>query len=314
MTDDQTNEPGTLTQPDRRRFMTMAGLLGLSAGMPLALARFGDPTAGGPHPVDAGLATARHQGKPLLALVIPTDQHAMYARGTALGAWLNHGGKRTLADLSLCVVVCATLEELAARLPEIETEPDQEPCMVLIETSPQRASTTPIVIEFEKLDGHSDLGGDQATWEERKAADEAIIRKWIADLERGLRSTLELNLSAGQRANQALAELSQEGREALLGSAIDLDALPADLVDRGAAVLRWRGEGGRGLDPDQVQDLLAASAIDRLREKPPGGTHWASSSGCGLTIEGAQKQSMIACGMGHVPTLSRRFLYFFAVD
>jgi len=51
----------------------------------------------------------------------------------------------------------------------------------------------------------------------------------------------------------------------------------------------------------------------RLRERVPG-SHWASEGGCGTTIEGVENQRMYACGMGHVPQRSRRFLYFFDPD
>ena len=40
------------------------------------------------------------------------------------------------------------------------------------------------------------------------------------------------------------------------------------------------------------------------------GSRWASSSGCGVQIEGEEPQH-VGCGMGNVPRLSRRFLHFF---
>jgi hypothetical protein len=43
------------------------------------------------------------------------------------------------------------------------------------------------------------------------------------------------------------------------------------------------------------------------------GSYWASSGGCGVSIEDApQLEAMVACGMGHTPERARRFLYFFA--
>lgn len=57
---------------------------------------------------------------------------------------------------------------------------------------------------------------------------------------------------------------------------------------------------------------LAAQAKAQLRVRPPRGSRWADGSGCGSIIEGEKDQLSPACGMGHVPELSRRFLYFFA--
>jgi len=56
---------------------------------------------------------------------------------------------------------------------------------------------------------------------------------------------------------------------------------------------------------------LAAEVKKRLKDKPPAGTRWANSSGCGITIEGDDDNMAMGCGMGHVPRKSRRFLYFF---
>jgi hypothetical protein len=65
-------------------------------------------------------------------------------------------------------------------------------------------------------------------------------------------------------------------------------------------------------------ERLAARAAEvrrRLRDRPPPGTHWARSSGCGTDIEDAPERSMmVACGMGHVPAKSARFLYFYSLD
>ncbi len=59
----------------------------------------------------------------------------------------------------------------------------------------------------------------------------------------------------------------------------------------------------------------AERVVRTLREGPPPGSHWANASGCGpATVEGIKDDDMVAygCGMGHVPSKSSRFLYFFA--
>lgn len=59
---------------------------------------------------------------------------------------------------------------------------------------------------------------------------------------------------------------------------------------------------------------LAERVRDRLVRRPPPGARWATSSGCGMTIEGVPddpRTGMVMCGMGHVPRRSARFLHFF---
>jgi hypothetical protein len=64
-------------------------------------------------------------------------------------------------------------------------------------------------------------------------------------------------------------------------------------------------------------DVATASAqvVRTLQKAPPPGAHWANASGCGpASVEDMKddERAMYACGMGHVPSKSSRFLYFFA--
>ncbi|WP_437590219.1 hypothetical protein [Sorangium sp. So ce1000] len=70
---------------------------------------------------------------------------------------------------------------------------------------------------------------------------------------------------------------------------------------------------GLGADAHNVE-ARAASVRARLVKAPPSGARWATASGCGVDVEGAEDSGIIGCGMGHVPSKSRRFLYFFSVD
>jgi hypothetical protein len=56
----------------------------------------------------------------------------------------------------------------------------------------------------------------------------------------------------------------------------------------------------------------AAEVRRRLVKRPVPGSRWALASGCGTSIEGEKEQLMPACGMGHVPQRSQRFVYLFA--
>ncbi|XXX77370.1 hypothetical protein WMF30_01170 [Sorangium sp. So ce134] len=87
------------------------------------------------------------------------------------------------------------------------------------------------------------------------------------------------------------------------------DAISAKRIGALGALLR------KGLDAgaDNVE-ARAASVRARLVKAPPSGARWATASGCGVDVEGVEDDGMMACGMGHVPAKSRRFLYFFAVE
>lgn len=58
----------------------------------------------------------------------------------------------------------------------------------------------------------------------------------------------------------------------------------------------------------------AAEVRARLRDKPLAGAPWARTDGCGSIIEGIREHANVGCGMGFVPDLSKRFLYFFSSD
>ncbi|AUX28111.1 MULTISPECIES: hypothetical protein [Sorangium] len=76
----------------------------------------------------------------------------------------------------------------------------------------------------------------------------------------------------------------------------------------GALLRKGLGAGAENLE------TRAASVRARLVKAPPAGAHWAVASGCGTEVEGVDETGLMACGMGHVPSKSRRFLYFFAVE
>jgi len=58
---------------------------------------------------------------------------------------------------------------------------------------------------------------------------------------------------------------------------------------------------------------LAADARARLVKQRVPGSFWANATGCGSRIEGDPDDSLQpACGMGHVPKKSSRFLYLYA--
>ena len=86
------------------------------------------------------------------------------------------------------------------------------------------------------------------------------------------------------------------------------DAAVTKRIDALAALLRTSVGAPQG-------DVAKRAAIvkKKLRDKAPPGTHWARSTGCGHIIEGVEDRMMVACGMGHVPVKSQRFLYFYTL-
>src|SRR5262249_13565244 len=89
------------------------------------------------------------------------------------------------------------------------------------------------------------------------------------------------------------------------------DELSDALVNRAGPVLTALAVSGKRND---LKPRLAASVASRVREKPPLGAKWALSGGCGVEIENPEPEEpnvAVACGMGHTPKRSRRFLYFY---
>lgn len=68
-----------------------------------------------------------------------------------------------------------------------------------------------------------------------------------------------------------------------------------------------------GAAPVNEEQTKAEAVRERLVKKALPGSHWARAGGCGTQIEGVEDRPMVACGMGHVPEKSRRFLYFFSI-
>ncbi|HZS38273.1 MAG TPA: hypothetical protein VFF06_15655 [Polyangia bacterium] len=93
----------------------------------------------------------------------------------------------------------------------------------------------------------------------------------------------------------------------------DDDAKADAIIDRRIALVgEWLSQQ-LPLPANADVAQLAARAKADLRVQPPSGARWARSSGCGTVIEGVDHRASMACGMGHTPDKSRRFLYLFAI-
>jgi len=80
------------------------------------------------------------------------------------------------------------------------------------------------------------------------------------------------------------------------------------LDDKRIRILADLIAGAGPADPTRAAEVRA-----RLTKRRVPGSHWANASGCGTTVEDDQPPGLLpACGMGHVPSKSSRFLYLYA--
>lgn len=326
---------------NRRKFLGSAAAVAAAATWPAWLREaFAAGVAASPEQQAAELAVlsegfrrAQRAGKPLLVLLIPADDGHKYERGAALGEYLNHGADEQLWPLSLAEVVCATLTNLRRLVPEAggaAAGPRQkdEPLMVVVETDQVPA-------RFQDLSGKlvASAGGrglfvegpqqkrrkgetDEQHWqrlrtEQQRREDQEIAAR-IAVLSGLVRSGLGPDAAAlERRAAQARGHL--EGTAAAqLEVALSGGVQPtAEQVAAAPALVAQAALKAQGELRARLLASLAAHVTAKLRKERVPGSKWARSSGCATEIEGETSNVMVACGMGHVPEKSSRFLYFF---
>lgn len=306
----------------RRSFLKTSAILPIWAA---AVARAQEPESEGPPKRSEALRTAwqnaRTSGRPLLLLVIPPTERqaedgawfpsqpeALQERGLAWGQVLHHGDNEILADLALCVLACATLEEARRTLPKSADVASIEgnPLALLVESDLR--GTERIDLELAHIEAPMWWPGGEKTPEEAKAEYERQVKERIAAIGVALRAAVAPNGTAlvrrAAQAREALADLP----EPVLSAQPD-DALRA-LAARAPAVVREAAEHG----PHRAETLavLASYARENARLNSPAGSLWGESTGCGTRVEGlGDRNLMVMCGMGHVPHLGRRFLFFY---
>jgi hypothetical protein len=297
---------------DRRTFLrstaTVTGL-GLAAAWPDWLARaFGDE--GGQEKdsrageVAAAFARARQDRRPLLVLVIPAEEKLRHGRGQIFGEVIHHGGPGALDDLLLCEIVCATVKDVATALPHAAVQ--GEPLMLLVEAH-EVAGALPAPVP---IDPRIQLDVP-ARFDEREATEKAI-RERIDTVKEALHAAvLPKPDSLAERARRSRDALVEAERKALEEICAGKRATEPELVRRGAAGLLLAANAAAPETRDRVRRALDDAGEKLVRKGRPAGAKWASSSGCGIEIEGEHDGFGVACGMGYVPEMSRRFLWFF---
>ena len=244
----------------------------------------------------------RQQGplKPMLVLVIPTDDSAKYINGQAFGELLNNGSDEQLAPLACFDVACRKLAELD---PNWRGDPSQEPLMVLVD----RDSGTLLALNCVLPGDPEDLGSrPDSDVEARIDARIAAIAGLIAGAADGARLAAQ---ACSERAGLPPGDLRRI--DELPESLGELQPIDVDLAPATTTLL------ARSADPimrEHLTALLAAAARSRLCDRRIEGAPWARATGCGVVVEGEARDSGIMCGMGFTPERSRRFLKFYVSD
>ena len=292
----------------RRRFIQALGGAAAMLSGPGALANVQD-TPEGPALLHGYRRAVRH-GRALLVLVVPDDEVEFMARGKLLGGWLVHGKPELLAPLAFTELVCGTVAEISALVPHAELGPD--PVVVLIETDAVPALVRPVRPE----------APPEADWRLSERELRKLARRY---------DYLDIAPDAPQAELRALLSSQvgwAESRRRLpleveaLSKAVYLATGPGEahwkhrvdqLGERANASTALAGEWveASGLDrlmlAEDLRDQLHRRAVDQRIS----GSAWASNTGCGTVVHDAPSERLYMCGMGHVPELSRTFLYFF---
>jgi hypothetical protein len=290
---------------NRRDFLRTAaagaGVVSLPAFLRAAFAEEADGRAR----IDALVAArtrATAAGKPLLLLVVPGKDDAKYERGSLFGEWIIHGGRDAQEELLCCEIACATMAEAHKALPGVAL-PAGEPLMVLLETKDGKLAGTAVDPELPAivLERAADENRTEQALRNRIALVAQAVHKEI------LPEKTSIEERAGTN-HRALPEFERASLTALVeGTGI----AEAQVVARGAAFLRFAAAKSASADArKRIRDALAEAYKTCVLDARPSGAKWAESCGCGVTVEGDAGPG-VACGMGYVPELSRRFLWFF---
>ncbi|HVE86420.1 MAG TPA: hypothetical protein VND93_26370 [Myxococcales bacterium] len=288
------------------------------AGTPCGLLR-------GSATLAAALQRAHGGLQPLLVLVIPRDDGEKWERGRHLGEWLNFGADRDLAPLACAEVVCAEMAAVRQLFPSAPADTEPAALVASVDRAPARLG---VALELfgphvEPARGHLDRSALESLSEEEQRqawaelrqrmfeAEDAAIQPCIDHTGAAIRQAVFGDPSAlRSRASARWDRLNAEDREVarkILGGG---DGSPRDVVAV-APVLASAAQERGGAEEERLTKVLAEAARVQYCTLRIPGSKWARSAGCGETVEGEEGEVGYACGMGHVPRKSQRFLYFF---
>ena len=266
-----------------RRRDFFAFLTGLAASAPFA-AWMLDPRRARCEPGSG----ADQRALPLLVFVIPTEPGEQLELGRMLGAYLNFGSDDALAPLAVVEVACVAEDEL----PAPGTVEGEGPFRLRISRAHTGARSREVCFApFKRIrDAQSDIATVAAAVHQAILPTGTLEPAWPGLASHSDQSDAIANIHAGMPvAEAALAPIAP----ALLASALE----------------------ARGSAREHAMHAVAELVRARLVRGVVPGAEWATSGGCGMSIEGRPPEEQpdrgIACGMGHVPEHSRRFLYFY---
>ncbi|HEY8211093.1 MAG TPA: twin-arginine translocation signal domain-containing protein [Myxococcaceae bacterium] len=276
--------------------------------------------------LSAAIKRAHDALQPLLILVVPKDDGEKWDRGRHFGEWLNFGADRDLAPLACAQVVCSEMRAVCQLFPSAPADAEPAAFIAQVDRAPARigialdsflpheASRLSEAVDHEGLD-HLTEAERQAFWEGRyerqQLLEDASIQPCIDRTGEAIRRAVLGDLASLRRLADArwerMTASDRDMTRRLLGggsgSALDV-VMAAPMLAVAAA------ERG-GAEEDRLTKVLADAARAQFGEQRIPGSKWARASGCGEFVEGEEEQIGIACGMGHVPRKSQRFLYFF---
>lgn len=251
---------------------------------------------------------AQRAGRPLLVLIIPAQQEARWDRAQAFGELLNHGPESVLADLALAEVACATMSTLRTLVPQAGSG---EPLMVLVEPEAVPATARGLRAELPTMPEYW-VFSEETSWDERVQRENAVIDQRIAVLAGVVHRALAPDAATiSQRAALARARLSA-GDRARVEAAIRAGRVTSEVAALAPAMIAEAASARPTLG-----SALVELGTERWRRGRIPGSRWAVGGGCGTQVEETEEERargdgdqrmMVACGMGHVPERSARFL------
>jgi hypothetical protein len=222
--------------------------------------------------------------------------------GEAWGQLVRFGSDQALADLALCDLACAELSLVRQVRPALEGVPLGDVLALLIEPGSRRVRTVEADLTITTAFNLWEEGGMEQY--------EAQAAKRVERMASALNSVLAPNVEVvEQRLTQWGAAVGQDN-VARARAAFDSPRPPsAEIAARYPTFARAEAEEhveqrAAWLEP------LAATTRKRIEQGAPAGSRWAENTGCGCEIEGEGGTGGVACGMGRVPEMGRRFLAY----
>lgn len=244
--------------------------------------------------------------RPVLVLRVHDDVSLRRQLGESFGLYLIHGTDEQLAWLATCDLACATTDELESHGLDLTGVhalllcPGAAPRVVLCGEFP----SVRLEGEAQEARAPTPMWGspeENQLLRSRAEADYAWIAEQLVEALGPGSSAFEWGCARDRRAAGELPT----GATPTFTRALETPFLALEQAARSSARrAAWNAE-------------LASVVHERWRSTAPQGSSWSSYSGCGIEFENlpaASEALAVACGMGHVPEYSRRFLYLFNAD